>query len=238
MRPLHETNLQWGMSCPSVRPSTPFITKIAEEDLMTSGTGRGGIWTDSSHTKLWLIRVLPMSLLRYLIFRLNLSSSRVTKHHTMKDVQLHAFSNPGTRCMWVVRFTPQPLYPRSNSPPCSNWIGGCVGPRAGLDSMWIEISQKSHMKIRVIQCSCVLVIVTMTPQQFLHKIFWFNPIPQFLAMSTVKFFCNASLNRYIIHPIPSHLCLPLLTPPLPNDSCHYSNQFPMRGFAEWNFSAF
>jgi hypothetical protein len=35
----------------------------------------------------------------------------------------------------VVSFTPQPLYLRGNAPPHTHWIGGCVGPRAGLDAV-------------------------------------------------------------------------------------------------------
>jgi hypothetical protein len=35
---------------------------------------------------------------------------------------------------WVVSFTPRPLYPRERAPG-THWIGGWVGPRAGLDDM-------------------------------------------------------------------------------------------------------
>jgi hypothetical protein len=40
----------------------------------------------------------------------------------------------GTRTRWVVSFRPRPLYPLGNSPG-TNWIGGWVGPRAGLDEV-------------------------------------------------------------------------------------------------------
>jgi hypothetical protein len=34
----------------------------------------------------------------------------------------------------MVSFTPRPLYPRE-SVPDTHWIGGWVGPRAGLDDV-------------------------------------------------------------------------------------------------------
>jgi hypothetical protein len=34
----------------------------------------------------------------------------------------------------VVSFTPRPLYPADKSP-CTHWIGGWLGPRAGLDDV-------------------------------------------------------------------------------------------------------
>jgi hypothetical protein len=37
---------------------------------------------------------------------------------------------PGTRWRWVIRFTPRPLYPLG-----IHWLGGWVGPRAGLDAV-------------------------------------------------------------------------------------------------------
>jgi hypothetical protein len=37
--------------------------------------------------------------------------------------------NLGTRCTWVISFTPRPLYKDTH------WIGGCVGHRAGLDAV-------------------------------------------------------------------------------------------------------
>jgi hypothetical protein len=37
-----------------------------------------------------------------------------------------------TRWRWVVSFMPQLLYPRERTPG-TNWIGGWVGPKAGLD---------------------------------------------------------------------------------------------------------
>jgi hypothetical protein len=39
-----------------------------------------------------------------------------------------------TRWMWVVSFTPRLLSPRERTPG-TNWIGGWVGPRAGLDKV-------------------------------------------------------------------------------------------------------
>jgi hypothetical protein len=40
----------------------------------------------------------------------------------------------GTSQRWVVNFTPLPLYPWGKNPR-PHWIGGWVGPRAGLDDM-------------------------------------------------------------------------------------------------------
>jgi hypothetical protein len=40
----------------------------------------------------------------------------------------------GTRWRWVVSFTLRPLYPRKRAPR-THWIGGRVGPRAGLDAV-------------------------------------------------------------------------------------------------------
>jgi len=42
--------------------------------------------------------------------------------------------NVGTRLRWVASFTPRPLYPRCK-PPGTRWIGGWVGPRAGLEAV-------------------------------------------------------------------------------------------------------
>jgi len=38
----------------------------------------------------------------------------------------------------VVSFTPRPLYTVGKSPPVPNWIGGWLGPRAGLEAEAIE----------------------------------------------------------------------------------------------------
>jgi hypothetical protein len=40
----------------------------------------------------------------------------------------------GTRWRRVLRFIPRPLYPQGKSP-CTDWIGGWVGPRTGLDDV-------------------------------------------------------------------------------------------------------
>jgi hypothetical protein len=44
------------------------------------------------------------------------------------------FLDLGTSWRWVVSFTPRPLYPRGKSH-STHWIGGWVGPRAGLDDV-------------------------------------------------------------------------------------------------------
>jgi len=49
-------------------------------------------------------------------------------------IYLHAFFDLGTRWMWVVSFTPWPLYLHGKSPG-TQWIGGWVGPRAVLDAV-------------------------------------------------------------------------------------------------------
>jgi hypothetical protein len=40
-----------------------------------------------------------------------------------------------TRRSWVVTIKTQPLYP-GNRVSSTHWIGGCVGPAAGLDVLW------------------------------------------------------------------------------------------------------
>jgi hypothetical protein len=40
----------------------------------------------------------------------------------------------GTRCRWVVILTLLLLYSWERAP-CTHWIGGWVGPRAGLDAV-------------------------------------------------------------------------------------------------------
>jgi hypothetical protein len=65
----------------------------------------------------------------------------LTKHHAMKaywgmEVQRHSFFDLGTRWRWVVSFTTRSFYLRERPPPPNtHWIGGWVGPRAGLDAM-------------------------------------------------------------------------------------------------------
>jgi hypothetical protein len=44
---------------------------------------------------------------------------------------LYSFFNLGAVLGWVVNATPRPLYPRER--PGTHFIGGWVGPRAGLD---------------------------------------------------------------------------------------------------------
>jgi hypothetical protein len=60
------------------------------------------------------------------------------KHHTMKTYGEWRCSSSildlGTRCKFVVSFTPRPLYPRCKSH-ATSWIGGGVGPRARLGAM-------------------------------------------------------------------------------------------------------
>jgi hypothetical protein len=45
------------------------------------------------------------------------------------EVQFHAFFDLGSRCRWVVSFTPRPLYPQGKSPlyPLDRRLGGSQG---------------------------------------------------------------------------------------------------------------
>jgi hypothetical protein len=51
------------------------------------------------------------------------------------EVYFHSFFELGTRWRWVVSFTPRPLYTQGRAPG-TLWIGGWVGPRVGLDTVW------------------------------------------------------------------------------------------------------
>jgi hypothetical protein len=57
----------------------------------------------------------------------------------------------GTRWRWVVNFTPRPLFsPGKNYD--TDWVGGCVGPTAGLDGYWGEkISLPPGFESRTVQ---------------------------------------------------------------------------------------
>jgi hypothetical protein len=61
------------------------------------------------------------------------------KHHTMKTYCGSEDTAPrnlhlGTSWRVMVSFTNRPLYPRERDPG-THWIGGCIGPRAGLDAV-------------------------------------------------------------------------------------------------------
>jgi hypothetical protein len=63
----------------------------------------------------------------------------LTEHHVMKACWESGriaprFRDLGTRWRWVVSFTPRSLYPTEMFPD-THWIGGWVGPRAGLDAV-------------------------------------------------------------------------------------------------------
>jgi hypothetical protein len=71
--------------------------------------------------------------------RIPVTSCALTEHHAMKVYWesrciVPRILNRGTRLRWVVSFTPQPLYFQGSSP-VIHWIGGLVGPRAGLDAV-------------------------------------------------------------------------------------------------------
>jgi hypothetical protein len=63
----------------------------------------------------------------------------LTKHRAMKTYWGSGGTAPCildlcTRWSWVVSFTHRPLYPQGKSPG-THWIGGWMGPRAGLDTV-------------------------------------------------------------------------------------------------------
>ena len=67
---------------------------------------------------------------------LSLKNAKFTLEHATKaqrgvDVYLYSFFNLGPRREWMVIATPRSLYLRER--PCTHFIGGWVGPRAGLD---------------------------------------------------------------------------------------------------------
>jgi hypothetical protein len=64
----------------------------------------------------------------------------LTEHHAMKAYWVSGGIPPhildfGIRWRWVVNFTLLPLYPQTKGPLVTHWIGGWVGPRAGLDAV-------------------------------------------------------------------------------------------------------
>jgi hypothetical protein len=63
----------------------------------------------------------------------------LTEHHVMKAYWRSGGIAPRilnlvTRWRWVVSFTPRYFAPRERSPG-TDWLGGWVGPRAGLDTV-------------------------------------------------------------------------------------------------------
>jgi hypothetical protein len=65
--------------------------------------------------------------------------SCLIRHHAMRTYWGNGgiaprILNLGTRWKWVVSFMPRPHYPRRKSP-VIHWIGGWVGPRAGLGAV-------------------------------------------------------------------------------------------------------
>jgi hypothetical protein len=49
----------------------------------------------------------------------------------------------GTRWRWMVSFTPRLRYPHGKNP-CTHWIGGWLGPRAGLDKASARTQTTDH----------------------------------------------------------------------------------------------
>jgi hypothetical protein len=78
--------------------------------------------------------------------KVKVKPSRYTPWRRMwgEEVQLLLILNLGTRWGWVESVTPRPRFPPGERTPGTHWIGGWVGPRAGLDA---EARRK-------ILCSC------------------------------------------------------------------------------------
>jgi hypothetical protein len=56
------------------------------------------------------------------------------RHMGGEEVQLLLILNLGTRWGWVVSITPRPRFTPGERTTGTHWIGGWVGPRAGLDA--------------------------------------------------------------------------------------------------------
>jgi hypothetical protein len=56
------------------------------------------------------------------------------RHMGGEEVQLLLILNIGSRWGWVVSTTPRPRFTPRERTPGTNWVGGWVGPRAGLDA--------------------------------------------------------------------------------------------------------
>jgi len=68
---------------------------------------------------------------KYIQWKLKFSLSRLRRHVGGIEVELHSLLNL-VPCRWVVNFTFRPLYPSCRNPD-THWIGGCVGPGAGME---------------------------------------------------------------------------------------------------------
>jgi hypothetical protein len=56
------------------------------------------------------------------------------RHMEGKEEKLLLILNLGTRWGWVVSIMPRPRFTPGKITPGTHWIGGWVGPRAGLDA--------------------------------------------------------------------------------------------------------
>jgi hypothetical protein len=68
--------------------------------------------------------------------QLKLKLSRYTpwRHMGGEEVYLLLILNLGTRWGWVISIMPRPRFTPGERTPGTHWIGGWVGPRAGLDA--------------------------------------------------------------------------------------------------------
>jgi hypothetical protein len=66
--------------------------------------------------------------------KVKLSRYTPWRHMGGEEVQLLLILNLGTRWGWVVSVTPRPRFTPGGRTPGTHWIGGWVGPRAGLDA--------------------------------------------------------------------------------------------------------
>jgi hypothetical protein len=62
------------------------------------------------------------------------------------------FFDLSTNWRWVVSFTSRPLYPRERAPG-TNYIGGWVDPRAGLDDTEVKIFDPTGIRTQTSQSS-------------------------------------------------------------------------------------
>jgi hypothetical protein len=91
----------------------------------------------------------------YIAVKVKCLISKALRHEGMSGkgcIDPH-FLDLCTSQRWVVSFTPQPLYPRGKAPG-THWIGGWVGPRAGLDDVGRENSwpyRDSNSDLTVVQ---------------------------------------------------------------------------------------
>jgi hypothetical protein len=123
----------WSWRCR--RPSTPTAVTRRSRPVASYGNlsklSRSVLSDWSQFYASFLIKLLSLSQPRDKIVA-------VLKYSECHEDVWESILNLGTRRGWVL-FTSRPLYPWGKSP-FTHWIGGWVGPTAGLDA----VSKKSH----------------------------------------------------------------------------------------------